>query len=241
MTSSVPTSVPIRERPDRETRSVLVLRSIPEVLESVEGFRHPSSSLRTRGSKRGEHSFSAMLRVAEFLAVPRSDLTSTEHPFFVDALVRVPICERHVEPVVGIRHMVVSSAVHDPSCARVIVEVDEVVADEVHGAVEPAKGPIIEPADSLAPGSEPTVVDVLDKQRRNAVEVLGIHRHGVAERELADLIPGDDLVELVHVGDQRSDRPPVVSSGRAATMPPSTRTSEPVMNDARSDVRKSAT
>ena len=138
-----------------------------------------------------------MAGIAEFLAVPRLEPASTKVPLVSVALVGVPICEGPVVPMLYWRHHVmVGPAVDNPVGPVLAIEVDHVVANHVHRAVKTAELMIVERLDAFPAGTVTTVVDVLDEEGCQGVQVLAVHRHPVAVRELTDLVSRHELPRL---------------------------------------------
>ena len=80
-----------------------------------------------------------MFGVPELLGVPGPHPAAAEAPLAADSFVRVEVRQGHVEPVLRFEDVVVSAAIHDAVRVIVAVEVDHVVADEVHRTMEVAE------------------------------------------------------------------------------------------------------
>lgn len=82
------------------------------------------------------------------------------------------------------------------SVRDVTLDVDELVADEMHGRVEVRQGvadPVEEPVD-IAAERPVVVVGVGGIARADEVEIEAVDSSGVAEQDVTDLLPGDELV-----------------------------------------------
>jgi hypothetical protein len=87
-----------------------------------------------------------------------------------------------------LKDVVLRNAVDHAAGMVCVVEIDQMVRDEVHRAMEFAEGLVIETAHPLAAASEATIVDVWCEQLRQCVEVLTIHRQGVAYGQVLDCV-----------------------------------------------------
>jgi hypothetical protein len=143
-------------------------------------------------------SLGAVAGVAELLAVPGLEVAAPEEPVIADALVGVPVGQRLVEPVVGLEDVVMRPAVDDAVCVIIVVEVDDVIGDEVHGAVELSEGSVEERLHSLTARAVAAVGHVLGEQGRDGVEILAVDSERVPLRQLADPVTGDELFDGVH-------------------------------------------
>src|SRR5262249_34734662 len=124
-------------------------RLAPEGVERGERVRHLRSPLWSVRLAAQFDALGPVMRVPDLLPIPRLELAASEQPFVTYALVGVPVRDRLIEPVLGSEHMVMRSAVDDTVCMVVVVEVDDVVGDEVHGAVELPEDVVVERLHSL--------------------------------------------------------------------------------------------
>ena len=103
--------------------------------------------------------------------VPAVELASVEAPLAVDPSVAVPVLEYADVPLRAFGSLQLVAAVDDAACVVGSVEVDDVVADEVHAGPRPRqqlREPRLERVAALAVGTDP---DVGHEQRRQRVHV----------------------------------------------------------------------
>src|SRR5713101_4956192 len=175
-------------------------RPRPEGLEGVERFGHaaPTIGSGTRSHRGREGPLRPAARMTELLLVPELRIPAAEVPPVVVALVGVEVDHGEIEPVFRFEHVVVGPAVDHAMGAVVAVEVDDVISDHVHGAMERPEDVVVEDLHPLTPSAVPPVVDVFDEEHRDGLEVLRVDRHSVAGRELVDLVAGYQFLQRVH-------------------------------------------
>src|SRR5207302_689630 len=79
-------------------------------------------------------------------------------------------------------------AVDDAVSVVVAVEVDDVVADQVHRAVEQPKALVVERLDARPARPVAAVVDIVGEEHGQAVDILAVDRDRVALGQLTDLV-----------------------------------------------------
>ena len=118
--------------------------------------------------------------------VPPEEPPAIEAPFAVDANVRVPVLEHAVVPA-AVRAAELVVAVDDAARVVGVVEVDDVVADEVHRHLRFAQRRHEPGAQCGAPALLTSDPDVGREERHQHVHVTRIERERVTHGQLPDL------------------------------------------------------
>jgi hypothetical protein len=140
-----------------------------------------------------------MLGVAELLAVPRFEDATAKEPFIANTLVRVEVRECHVKPVLRVEDVMLGAAVDKTVGVEIVVELDGMVGNQVHRAMEIPENMVVVRLDSVTSGPVTAIVDVLDKERGDAVHILAVDRDGIPIRQLMNLVARDQLVESARI------------------------------------------
>ncbi|MBB3606588.1 hypothetical protein FHT40_006279 [Mycolicibacterium sp. BK556] len=137
--------------------------------------------------------------MAELLPVPRLEDATAKEPFVANTLVRVEVRQCHVKPVLRVEYVMLGAAVDHTVRAVIVVEFDGMVSNQVHRAVEFAENMVVERLHSVTSGPVTAIVDVLDKERGDAVDILAIDRYGIPIRQLMNLVARDHVVESARI------------------------------------------
>lgn len=94
--------------------------------------------------------------------------------------------------------VVVHSAVEDPVSVVVVVEVDDVIGDQMHGAMESAEDVVEERPDPFPTRPVSPARNVLGEETNEGVDVLGVDSDCITVSQLADLLTRQQRLELCH-------------------------------------------